>query len=92
MPQEPLNPGASPGVVPEETEQGTGRRFEEVMAREENEIRFRENALVGAFGTLKKPVLVPSTMSERVVGCMGTCPGSGVLCVLIYRRWQRWTE
>jgi hypothetical protein len=60
----------STGIVAPDSEQATGARKEELEAEAAGETRFnREPLRVGAqVGTKENPILVPSQMSERVVG------------------------
>ena len=52
-------------------EHATGLEKAELLSLLKGEKLFGEPILTGAFGTLEKPVLVPSIFSSRLVGCVG---------------------
>ena len=52
-------------------EHATGLEKAELLSLLKGEKLFGEPILTGAFGTLEKPVLVPSIFTSRLVGCVG---------------------
>ena len=65
--------GLSTGI-PQDKDQATGLRKEELEEELKGNIRFNRNALfVEKFGTKADPTLIPSMNSSRVVGCSGGC-------------------
>ena len=52
-------------------EHATGLEKAEILSALKGEKLFGESILTGAFGTLEKPVKVPSAFSSRLVGCVG---------------------
>ncbi len=57
-------------------EQATGDERSEVDAASKGLEYFNRNPLRVAFGTLEKPVMVPSANHSRIVGCTGGVEGT----------------
>lgn len=77
VPTQPKNVGAPPKAVADDAEQLTGRVFAELQFERETGLDMFDRApLFGAFGTMENPVMVPSTMETRVVGCLGARGGA----------------
>lgn len=65
-------------------EQATGKKREELDAIARGESRFSLTPLKSAFGTYTNPVIVPSGMSSRVVGCQGGVEGvRSLVCMFV---------
>eukprot|EP00753_Platysulcus_tardus_P007990 PLAT15552.11.p2 GENE.PLAT15552.11~~PLAT15552.11.p2 ORF type:complete len:172 (-),score=57.14 PLAT15552.11:178-648(-) len=70
-------PGFSDSKIATSMQQSAGPEFEELMHETvTGSGRFWETPLEASFGTVESPVIVPSAMGERIVGCTGGEPGS----------------
>jgi hypothetical protein len=61
-------------------EQATGKKLEELEALARGESRFSVKQLRTKFGTYDNPVIVPSGMVSRIVGCQGGVEGVRFAC------------
>jgi len=74
-------------TYPESEEIPSGAEFEERAALEAGFDPYDRRPLMGPFGTMEAPVLVPSNKDHRVVGCLGH-PGVNehpLLWLAVYR-------